>query len=470
MTDPTFDPRLADRLLDYSRAAVVPRDPVAIADDALAAQRQRWHWPNRRPSRVAASTALSWLAIAVAVGLIVANVAGGFVGKRSGPAQTPSPSPRMRDVFVAIPDPSRTASPPGDPVAERSSRYCLTGRVQVVSGAAMGPVSSTPDGSLVSGQGVLITTTDAATAEIWSVIAGQPTPVRIGEIKGAADWLNVLGISGQGSQALVRIGHYAGPDWSQECANLYLVAVDGTGVRMLTTFGGGQSVIGGAISPDGTRVAYAARSASFAVDVAVVDIATGATVHEPSGCTNGTARLPITVAWSTEIDRFAVACDQPVIFDPTGRMAPVTVAEGQVGIGWDGRSLMVANPPDLTHFRVDAVDPVSGHLVHGPAVATSTIGWANGSGRFAPSGQRLVAEGDVGTTNSTYVMGATTSAPRVILPGSLFGEVDWSTDEVSIIYPEFQDSTLYQVDISNGIKTSLVGLPPGYASGRWRIP
>ena len=196
--------------------------------------------------------------------------------------------------------------------------------------------------------------------------------------------LNVLGISTLSSQALVRIGHHSGPDWTQDCADLYLVALDGSGARRLTTFGLGSSVLGAAISPDGTRVAYAVRHGGWSVDVAVIDLASGATVHEPPGCTSGTGGMPISVSWPSEVDRFAVDCGRAVVYDPTGTTPPVTVSEDtQIGIGWSGGTLMVgvsSSGPHQNGFRIDAVDPGSGHIVRGTELANTTIDWVIGSG------------------------------------------------------------------------------------------
>jgi hypothetical protein len=397
------------------------------------------------------------------VGLIIASLAGGFIGNHRDLVQVP-PSARPN-----------TSLPTESPSSTSTASTCSTDTVQVLTGAAMGPPADTPSPmpGLGPDQGVIITA-----AEIWLVGGGRPNPERIGQIKGSADWINVLGISTLTSQALLRIGHYAGPDDSAACADLYLVALDGSGARRLTTFGLGASVIGGAISPDETRVAYAVRNATdLATDVAVLDLTTGATIRESTPCPSGTGGQPITVAWSSDVDRFAVGCNQAVIYDPTGQSPPVTVAaDGLIGLGWRGGMLMVgiANASGPGGFHIDAVDALSGRIVPGPQIVDETINWASGSGVFAPGGQRLVAEGYAGAASALYVIDAKGGSPRLLASvSSPVQDPAWSADERSVTYIDgdsIPTSALYRVDVASGTRTLLGPLPPSYDAGAWLLP
>lgn len=463
MTDPTFDPRVADKLRTYTQEAVASFDPHAIADAAVAARGGVRSWPDFRTLRQAAGRAPMWLAISLALALIVAGMVGGLVGgTRRGLTQTSTPP---SGVIAQVASPTDTTG------------TCITDTVQVVARATMGRMGETLGDMprLGRGQGVVITGAESAASDIWLIGGGGTSGEPIAQISGGARWLNVLGVSTRTSQALVRVGQYSGPDSSRECADLYLVALDGSEVRRLTAFGAGRYVLGGAISPDGTRVASAAWVGKDVVDVSVIDLTSGTTIQEPPGCTSGTWGTPITVSWSTETDRFAVACHRAVVYDATGATRPVVVGEDtQIGLGWDGGTLMVAVSSDGPHqngIRVDAVDPTSGHIVRGPDAADSAIDWAIGSGIFAPSGRRLLAVGYVGSTEALYVIGASRGAPRAIASGSgAWWDASWSVDERSVIYPDFSARALKQIELASDSTTSLGALPADYITGLWRLP
>jgi hypothetical protein len=260
-----------------------------------------------------------------------------------------------------------------------------------------------------------------------------------------------------------------------ECGDLYLAATDGSGIRRLTHFTTGSYVVGGAISPDGARVAYATWT-----EVAVLDLATGATVHEP-GCTTSYAIPPIPVRWSTAMDRFAVGCDNAVVYDPTGATPPIGVVanDTQIGIGWSGATLMVGrsgNGPHQNGFHVDAVDPLSGHTVRGPEMTNTSIDWVIGRGNFSPSGQQLIAEGYVGTDDALYLIDANGAAPRRVAPNSVDGSpftVAWSLDGRSVVFAnvsQYPTVTLTSVDVATAKQTALGRLSTDYDAGAWRVP
>ena len=185
--------------------------------------------------------------------------------------------------------------------------------------------------------------------------------------------------------------------------------------------------------------------------------------------------------WSSAIDRFAVGCDNAVVYDPTGTTSPIGVVadDTQIGIGWSGATLMVGrsgNGPHQNGFHVDAVDPRSGHTVRGPEMANTSIDWVIGSGDFSPGGQQLIVEGYVGTDDALYLVDANGAAPRRVAPNSVDGSpfnVSWSLDGRSVDFAnvgQYPTVTLTRIDVATAKQTDLGRLSTDYSAGAWRIP
>jgi hypothetical protein len=458
-----FETRLARDLRGASSVALIAVDPLVQARAAIETQGGLW-----RPLR-SIFPLLVFAAVATGLALIVGvAVIGGSPQPRLQTPTVPPPAPAL--VEVASPSPSD------------SLPACMTDTVRMLTGSAMGPAPIQPPSlaGLGAGKGVFTTTApDSPVTEIWSVGVAGATPLRIGEIVGGGDVLDVLDLTRAATKALIRIGTISPSGAHPECGDLYLVATDGSGIERLTESRTGTVVVGGALSPDATMVAYATWN-----DVGVIDLASLSRIHQ-YGCVTAYQTRPDEVAWSSTGDVFAVDCVLPMVYDPTGYNVPVAVAttDTMIGFGWANRpagaSLLIGESSDGAHqngFHVDTAEPWNARVTSGVGITDRSIDWVLGSARFSPSGHRLIAEGYVGSDDALYFLDVKGGAPRRFGPNAVRGgtsNIAWSSDERSIVFAdvsEYPSVTLVKIDVASGMRTSLGALPADYDAGTWRIP
>ena len=412
------------------------------------------------------------LAVLVGVAALLVAIVGGAALSGGGwklGAVGPDPSPSVLSSANASIGPS--ASP-----ALRMPAVCAAGSETVVSGAAMPSPSATPDGfpTFGAGYGAFFLQAFSGGEDLWS-FGGDRPPTRIASVLSiaGADIIDVQDLSSDGSLVLFRVGYISPQGLSYECGDLYVAAADGSGVRRITSLGTSAVVQGGAISPDGTRVAYVAG------DVAVVDLVTGSTVHQP-GCAVPYSAYRTPVVWSSTVDRFAVACDPPVIYDAAAATSPTVLesADTLLGLAWSGGVLSVARVNGGSNeggFHLDRFDAVTGQTIEGQRTSDASINWVvGGSSAFSPDGRQVLTLGVPGgqlpaASFSLYLVDVAGTTPRAIVP-YFEGTVTWLSDGRSIIVFNLADGvwTLARIDLASGRRTSLGPLPQAYVSGIWR--
>ncbi len=127
----------------------------------------------------------------------------------------------------------------------------MTDSEQVRTGKALEPVDGDGLNGLGQTRGVYLA---GRTPRIWVVNPGANSASVIAELDPVPNILEILDISPDGSDALIRVGNISPSGFTPECADLYVIRTDGSGATRLTRFGTGRFVTGGAFSPDGRRV------------------------------------------------------------------------------------------------------------------------------------------------------------------------------------------------------------------------
>ena len=264
------DDQLELRLKDWYRTEV-PTDETAPT--ALRAMVTAIPRSSALPGRRFASR--RGVALLAAAALLTAGIGGGALLVGSGIVKPPSVSPSTLP-STAPATPTASASPgiavdasPGPQLTTpfSSPEPC------VLTGDALPPVDPVGIEGLGQIRGVYLA---GRPPMVWAVNPGQDTATPIASIL-PDPTIDVLDISPDGSNALIRLG-YIGGNASSECAGLYLVRTDGSGATRLTTLG---DVPTGAFSPDGRRIAYS-QSADPGT-VTTLDLETGATVNQLCG-------------------------------------------------------------------------------------------------------------------------------------------------------------------------------------------
>ena len=378
------------------------------------------------------------LAAAVLVGLVAgAAVVGGLLDSRPGPVVVPSQSPSSSEP-IAIADPSPTPQSPA-PTAEP----CFTDTMTVLTGEAMQAATGDEVGetmtALGQGRGVYVGRVGALESGVWAVGPADGPARPIAVITPRPFVFDVVGLSPDGSEALIRAGTLTinGPD--PECVDLYLVRTDGSGATRLTPFRGGRSVSGAAFSPDGTRVAYSWWG-SQGGSITVLDLGSGRTVDQQCGAIFSFD--PNRIEWSPTGERVAIACSGIVtIFDPSDATDPVPFqsTREQLLFGWthDGHVLVSTDGGDIRSFDVESQTSMSiGRFdVHDIEQVTPS------SGGFSPDGRWLVFQagerGDVPGNDFTivgYLVSTSGGTPIRILNENEAGPtISWSTDGRSLL-------------------------------------
>ena len=426
------DDQLELRLREWYRTEI-PADEAAPA--ALRASVATIPKPTAVPSRrVASRRGITLLAAAALTGLLAGNaLVGGSLDSRPGPVVPPSQSPFPSErAEIASPSPAPQSATPL-PTAEP----CLTDTMTVLTGDAMRSTTGVELGDPVNlgrARGAYTGGSFVRRGLVWSVGPGEG-PVRpIAAIVDPPIVFDVVDLSPDGSDALLRAGTLSvnGPD--PECVDLYAVRTDGSGATRLTPFRGGRSVSGAAFSPDGTRVAYSGWGLGGDT-ITVLDLGSGRTVDQPCGAIFGF--IPERIEWSPTSERVAMICSEAVtVFDAGGETDPARVqsTSQQLLFGWTdaGELLVSTDRGDILAFDVESQTSttIGRYLVQDmDQVVPST-------GGFSPDGRWLVFQGVPWGEDAMvgYLVSTTGGAPIRILNADEAGSsISWSADGRTVI-------------------------------------
>jgi Tol biopolymer transport system component len=466
------DDQLELRLRDWYRAEI-PADEAAPAGlrSSLVTMPQtspasrRWLAPKRR------------LILLAAAALVAVAIVGGALAVGSGIVKLPSVPPSIAPP-TASPTPSASASQdlasanpsPNSQLATPSSSLepCVT------AGVPAGDALPAVDGKGVQGmgqsRGVYVA---GRSPRLWAVNPGQSSATLIASISTAPDTIDVLDISPDGSNALIKLASFGGS--SGECTGLYLVRVDGSGATRLTTSGRSPT---GAFSPDGRRIAYSTSASPGTITT--LDLETGATVDQLCGSDYSNFEIH----WSPSGQRIAVSCDFSLtILDGAGMTAPVRFMTGgnPLGFSWtDDRQLVVATDGgDIYSFDVASQSSsVLGHFADAAIEIVST------TGVFSPDGRWLAyhggERGDVPGNDFrgvSYLVPTSGGTPTRI-PGDVYEITTWSADSRALVFISGQDNDLILVRMDvETLQTSTIGriidqnsYLDVYQQGIWRVP
>jgi roadblock/LC7 domain-containing protein len=470
------DDQLEARLRDWYRAEVpVDETAPAVLRSSLVTMPQtspasrRWLAPRRRPTLLAAAAllavAIAGGALAVGSGIVkLPSVPPSIAPPTTGP--TPSANASQDAVAVASPNPSQSSQ-----LATPSSGLepCVAPRV--FAGKALPAVDGKSLQGMGQSRGVYVA---GRQPRLWAVNPGESSATLIASISPRLYPSDVLDISPDGSNALIRLG-YIGGNASSECAGLYLVRTDGSGATRLTTLG---DVPTGAFSPDGRRIAYS-QSADPGT-VTTLDLETGATVNQLCGSRYSS----FLIDWSPSGGTIAVSCDFSLTFlDAAGTTAPVRFMTGgdPLAFTWtDDRHVVVATDAgDVYSF--DLVSQSSSPLGR---FADAEIEIVSTSGVFSPDGRWLAyhggERGDVPGNDFTevgYLVPASGGTPTRI-PGDVNESTTWSGDSRALVSVSSQenDLILVRMDVET-LESSTIGkildqnsYLDAYRQGVWRVP
>jgi hypothetical protein len=459
------DQRDLDRLLDAFFVEGTNEVADRVIDTALdqidhTHQRRVLRMPRRfqtmnMPTRVAAAAVIGVLAVGATFFVIRPGPVVGPPGPTAGASSSPttavavSPSPS--------PSPTQRLSTPSS-----SQEPCVTDQLKVLTGAALPATKGDRLSGLGQSRGVYFAGRPPQRAQLWAVGPGQDSATLIALVSPEPIILNVVDISPDGSNTLIRAGTIS-PGGGTECADLYVVRTDGSGATRLTTFGAGRFVTGGAFSPDGGRVAFHWWAPGT---VSVLDLASGQTVDQVCDVTYSSHLTQ--VDWSPTGDRIAVGCsDALTIFDAGGTAAPIKVpaSDEPLAFSWtdDTHVIVARGGGEIDSF--DVVSQTSGIVGY---FADSSEVYSR-SGVFSPDGRWLVYQaGEAG-----YLMPTSGGAATRILD-QVRDTFTWSADSRALVFLT-DEWTLARIDVET-LQRSTIGTITNrepfltYRQGVWRIP
>ncbi|MFL5769180.1 MAG: hypothetical protein ACJ765_03805 [Chloroflexota bacterium] len=419
----------------------------------------QWHKARRLSTMNTASR------LAAAAVIAVLAVGTGFYLTRPDRPEVSHPSPAP----TASPAPSASASPGAAVVASPSPQLstppsslepCVT--AEVLAGHALQGMGQSR-GVYVAGR----------PPRLWAFNPRQSTATLIASFSPEPPHIDILDISPDGSNALIRL-HALGGNSSSECAGLYLIRTDGVGATRLTTLG---DVPTGAFSPDGRRIVYSRSDPGI---VTTLDLETGATADQLCGSVYSSFQMD----WSPSGEKIAVSCDFSLtILDAAGTTAPVRFMTGgdPLAFNWtDDRHLLVATGGgDLYSF--DVASQSSSLLGR---FADAEIEIASATGVFSPDGRWLVyhggERGDVPGNDFREVgyLVRTSGGTPTRIPDEAQLTTTWSGDSRALVYISGQENALILVRMDvETLESSTIGTILDqnsyldvYRQGVWRVP
>jgi WD40 repeat protein len=473
------DQRELDRVLDAFFVEGTDELADRVIDAALdqidhTKQRRAVRMPRRfstmnMPTRVAAAAAIGVLAVGGALYLIgPSRPAVGTPGATASSSSSPNTVVVTPSTSLQLPTPSSSSKP------------CVTFRVST--GDALPKFDGEPRASIGPGRGVFL-----AGSTLFAVGPGTGPAHPIAQGTGSSGDIDVLELSPDGSNVLIRAGYNGVPNSERRCADLFVVRTDGSGATRLTTVKPGRVVTAAAFSPDGTRVAYSWSDQGSFPDpgsISVLDLTSGRTVDQQ--CNDRAHTLaPVQVDWSPTGDRIAVACDQTItIFDANGTTAPVKSQPTNdiLAFGWtDDSHLLVADGEG----GISSVDVVSQTSTQLGRFDDPEIEVVVPSGMFSPDGHWLIyaggERGDVpgnGFREVNYLVPATGGTPVRIPDG--VASMTWSGDSRVLVYAtDDREGTLQilaRIDVET-LQRSTIGTVSSSSPGGlivrqsvWQIP
>ena len=417
------------------------------------------------------------VAAAALTGLLAGTaLVGGLLGSRPSPVVLPS-KPPFPSEQAAIASPSST---PQSATPSPTAAPCLTDTMTVLTGDAMRATTGVGLGdstNLGPARGVYIGGWGyIRRGLVWSVGPGEGLPRPIAEIADPPIVFDVVGLSADGSSALLRAGTLSvnGPD--PECVDLYAVRTDGSGATRLTPFRGGRSVSGAAFSPDGRRVAYTWWGSDDSITV--LDLASGQAVDRRCGALFGFT--PNRIEWSPTGEEVAVACSGIVtVFDAEGATEPVAVqsTSPQLLFGWidDGDLLVSTDRGDILSFDVESQTSttIGQYDVHDLEQVYPS------AGGFSPDGRWLVFQGvpDAESAMVGYLVSTAGGAPvRILDADEASSSITWSANGRTLIaahksgrsFEDVPEQVLGRLD-PEALRWSEIG-PLLSGQGVWQIP
>jgi hypothetical protein len=477
------DEELERRLRAWYRSEI-PDDETAPVGLRLALAQI----PSTVPSPLHGSSTRRRMGMLAVAAVLTTLVGGALVG--SGTFRT-SPDVRPSNPAVVIlPDPTATvplptllervpvATAPATPSS--SPGPCMTDGVKVVTGDALPTLDGDRLEGLVQGRGVYLA---GRSPTLWAVGPGNGKATLIASVSPRPNILDVLDMSLDGANALIRAGNISPAGGSPECADLYIVRTDGSGATRLTTFGAGRFVTGAAFSPDDRRVAYHSWDPGM---ITVLDLGSRVTVDQACNITYGS--FPTQIEWSPTGDKMAVVCDGALtIFDAGGTSAPVenSRADETLDFHWtDDRTLLVAEEPTgpgLRGTHIDAIDVVSRTATVVGRLQAPSIEGMQGTFHVSPDGRWLMFQGAMLTAVPWdqlkfvgYLVPMTDGTPTQIMTedeaSSLIG---WTADSQALVFIGLDETgvqTLTRLEVETLRRSTIGTLPNGYLQGIWRIP
>ena len=422
--------------------------------DALLARYLRWRsasapglpTASEMAIRVAGTTSsrrrafqwrLVWAVAAVAVALASVLVFGAGVGPRS-PLGLASPSAPV--IGTPAPQASPISTSPIDETA------CTSGRITFHTGSDRTPPAASRALQAPSGGRIAIAYEDSTTTGSLVVADSRPGSARVvGDFTGEeiqdVNGVRVLGWSSTGDRLLLLASQSSSavPPTGGTCDNLYLITADGTSGISVTDNGPGQTVAAAALSPSGSRVAYAQGA-----DLHVFDADGGTNVDIPlTRCPFAPSQLD----WAADATRVAFVCGPFVAiadisrrtvdytaFDANGRIPMTLTWTGNetLALALEDDGLGIGSGPVL----ILDLSLQSGTLTWQVRMASRyQTEWVLGLPYFSPDGAYLLVQGDGAVASAffpTYVIdthfGKTTKLPWPVLgqSGPLVAPPVWS--------------------------------------------
>jgi Tol biopolymer transport system component len=424
------------------------------------------------PSRVAAAAVIGVLAVGGTLYLVrPGQPAVGPSSPTAGSSSTPN---------TAAISPSPTSSPPFS-TPSSSSEPCV--KLDLKTGDALPAIRGDSLPNLGQGRGAFLAAFDPARPNhpgLWAVGPGSDPARPIAAIELSSGAVEVLDLSPDGSNALIRAG-YNGPG-DPNCADIVVVRTDGSGATRLTTFELGSVVDAAAFSPDSRHLAYSWRDfdswPGFGT-LSVLDLASGRAMDQP--CNNTAYDYPFTADWSPSGDRIAVACHGGIwIFDPSATSAPIAMPTiGSIlAFGWADDSHIVFASEGGETSTLDVASKTSTVL---GSFSESDIEIVSASGVLSPDGRWLAyAGGERGDVPGpdfrivSYLVPTSGGRPiRVLSEREAWSTVGWSADSRALLGvfngPGNAGSTLGRLDVET-LKVSAIGPLSNAGQGVWRIP